>query len=155
MPISLKAASGGGSSFRYDLAVPTDVAVGEQRSSFKGLSITGVNVSTALTEMFSINVPSGYTLLMLKVGVAGLGSTGDLNFELEADGAVKLFSNNTSYTFNSATLLGQSPNTNDASAMFVTDTASWIPARQNMKLRVKRAGATSATVNYTYILVRS
>lgn len=110
------------------------------------LGVTNLNISENLTQCCSVMVPEGKFIRLLNASLNNLGTTGDLNVEIEIDGVTVLESVNGSYTSQSATILGSG-----LSGVYSTAILDLI-VNSNFKIRAKRSGAVSASLNVTYLV---
>lgn len=147
MPISLKRINSNTTGTKLE-GLQANYAINSTNANYGApLGLSGLNISGGLTEVVNINVPSGKKLKILNISLANIGSTGNLDVEVDIDGVKVLQSVNPSYTNPSATILGSG-----LSGTYNTAVLDLI-VENNFKLRLSRAGATSANLSVTYVVV--
>lgn len=147
MPISLKRASGTVAGVRLS-GNQGNYGISSTNANYGSpISVAGVDISSSLTQVVSVNVPSGQKIVLLNSSLNNIGVSGELYVEIEIDGVTVLTSSNPSYTSSSATILGSG-----LSGVYSTAILDLV-VENNFKIRVRRTGANSANLNVTYLVV--
>lgn len=147
MPISLKRINSNTTGTKLE-GLQANYTINATNATYGApVGLSGLNISAGLVEVVNINVPSGKRLKILNTVLFNIGATGNLDVEVDIDGVKVLQSINPSYTSPSATILGSG-----LSGTYNTAVLDLI-VESNFKLRLSRAGATSASLSVTYVVV--
>lgn len=154
MPISLKAAAGGGG--RYNrLAAGNVIQLDATTSSAtysNTVTVSNVNISAALTEMVSVNVPVGELIVIKLASISSLNTTSNtLSVELEVDGLVVASASEPASTSASRQFIGASPS---GGAQPGSATITDIEVRSNFKIRARKLLSTAATISVNFAKIK-
>lgn len=104
-----------------------------------------INISSVLTQMCDLDVPSGKTRILLAATLSGLNSTSNVtDVEIEVDGVVVLTAA-AATTSTTLYLVG------GVAGSVQSNTVSAIQVNRNLKIRAKKALSTAAVLTLWYI----
>lgn len=109
-----------------------------------GVNIASLNINNAsFIQICNVDVPEGRALVLVAALLQSIGTTGNLDFEIEIDGVTVVTRAIASYTLAQAFLVGP-----------ISSTAlTQLLVRNNLKIRARRTGASSAALALTYFMV--
>lgn len=106
---------------------------------------SAINISSVLTQMCDLDVPSGKTRILLAATLTGLNSGGAVvDAEIEVDG-VTILTAATNIAGTSVYLVG------GVAGSIQSNTVSAIQVNRNLKIRAKKALSTAAVLTLWYI----
>ena len=157
VPISLKLVkSSGGSRFNYlaagNISLPARTVSNLRPAAWGNiLNVSSVDISSALTQMISVDVPLGQLLVIKSLTALSLNTNSEtLSFELEVDGVVVLTYSGLS-DLTSISFIGHNEPETGGADHVRPETLTDIEVRSNFKVRLRKPTETSASLSVTYV----